>query len=259
MCQFKQILSYIFLLSFSVYGFAQNQKLNLGNDWRSLLYEQTPRLFFKSLDFNISPKYNTEEINLFITDTVVIVKNSRNRNSYAAKVNVEINVPVLTDTIFLYSFNQYVITNEFFCDMSPFDAHEKSSIGLQYIVEDKNNHIMEDNLIRFVSYTYRRGAIKSMNSRWFVTSKQKIKHRLLNDIERTDYDRAKYKICNEKQNLTLYPLLGSFHFNLPNGEYYLYFVYSFNPSLRSVKSDIIYDSRTFKGSFVSNKVKLIVK
>ena len=116
------------------------------------------------------------------------------------------------------------------------------------------------------SYERPKDEIKSMNSRRFVTSKQKIKYRLLNDTERADYNRAKYEINNKKQNLTLYPLFGSFHYYLPKGEYYLYFVYSFNtnvnlapPTYGIWDSNKPSDSKIFRGSFVSNKVKLIVK
>jgi len=210
------------------------------------------------LPFNILGQ-NVVSVNMSITDPVIVVKKSKNRNQYAAKVNVQINVTDLTDTIFLYSFNKYVTTNEFFCDMSLFDAHRESSIGLQYIVEDKNDHIMESKFIRFVSYKYLEDEIRSLNTRMFVSSKLKIENRLLNGIEQKDYDRAKYEINNEKQRLMLYPLLGKFHYYLPKGEYYLYFVYSFNPNLRYVQKDITNDRRIFNGSFVSNKVKLIVK
>ena len=210
------------------------------------------------LPFNILGQ-NVVSVNMSITDPVIVVKKSKNRNQYAAKVNVQINVTDLTDTIFLYSFNKYVTTNEFFCDMSFFDAHRGSSIGLQYIVEDKNDHIMESKFIRFVSYKYLEDEIRSLNTRMFVSSKLKIENRLLNGIEQKDYDRAKYEINNEKQRLMLYPLLGKFHYYLPKGEYYLYFVYSFNPNLRYVQKDITNDRRIFNGSFVSNKVILIVK
>ena len=77
---------------------------------------------------------------------------------------------------------------------------------------------------------------------------------------------------NEKQSIVLYPLLGNHHYNLPKGEYYLYFVYAFvppntelrhgpvtSPPIPQFFRDIANDSRTFKGYFVSNKVKLVVR
>ena len=74
------------------------------------------------------------------------------------------------------------------------------------------------------------------------------------------YDLAQYEIANKKQRVTIYPLLGSFHHYLPKGEYYLYFVYAFNPKPRFILKDIpIIDHRIFKGNFISNKVKLIVE
>jgi len=209
---------------------------------------------------------NTVSVNMSITDTVVVVKKSKNRSRYAAKVNVEISVPDFAESMFLFSFNKYVASNEFICDMNPFDNYRESSIGLQYIVEDKNNHIMKIDAITFVSYKHPVDELEIMNTRRFVSSKQKIEYRLLNDIEQSDYDRAKYKIDNGKQSLMLYPLLGSFHYYLPKGEYYLYFVYSFNnnlvhfpPATIVLDSNKPVDYKIFNGSFVSNKVKLIVK
>ena len=200
---------------------------------------------------------NPIEINLSITDTVITVKKNTNKNRYAAKANVEINVPDLQDTLFIYLFNKYVSAG-FYRDIEPFDNYkEKSAEGLNFILEDKNHHIIE-NRLTLVSYVNFKAETRAMRTRAFVNSKLEIKNKVLNDIELRNYRLAKYEITNETQSLVLYPLLGR-NFILSKGEYYLYFVYVFNPEFPYIgfSASIASDSRTYKGAFVSNKVKLI--
>jgi len=203
---------------------------------------------------------NTHEINLTITDTVITVKEGTRRNRYAAKVNVEINVPNLHDTLFLYNFNKYV-SAAFFHNEEPFDEYYKDPYffrGLYFFLEDKNQNTLRNEMI-LISFARRKDERKSLNSRNFVTSKMQIKKKVLNYFEQRDYDLAKYEITNEKQSLILYPLLGR-HPRLSQCEY-LYFVYVFEPVFPYIglPANIANDSHTFKGYFVSNKIKLIVK
>ena len=195
---------------------------------------------------------NTHEINLTITDTIIFVKESTKRNRYAAKVNVEINIPNLQDSLFLYYFNKYVPTG-YYSDDDPFDNWKNSVDGFSFIIENKYNNILR------VPFTLGGDTrkIKSREKRNFVDSKLKIKLRRLDDIELRDYNRSKYEIVNEKQSLVLYPLLGH-NFSLYKGEFYLYFVYAFVPN-PFFWGAIANDNSVFKGSFVSNKVKLIVE
>ncbi|MDD3861258.1 MAG: hypothetical protein PHW83_13780, partial [Bacteroidales bacterium] len=67
------------------------------------------------------------------------------------------------------------------------------------------------------------------------------------------------------QSLELYPLIDHYY-NLPAGEYYLYFVYSFRRdennkhllhNINSIENPD--ENNIFDGSFVSEKVKLIIK
>ena len=199
---------------------------------------------------------NTHEINLTITDTVITVKKSTKRNKYAAKVNVKINVPDLEDTLSLYFFNKYIPAGSFSGE-EPFDEFYKSTyIGLNYIVEDKNHNVIR---VRTIS-----GGSIYQEKRIFVTSKQRIKLKKLNKEQQHNYDLAKYEIINEQQCLESYPLLSGVTTNvLSKGEYYLYFVYVFKSEFPYVglfeAEEVAKNSRIFKGSFVSNKVKLIVK
>jgi len=222
----------------------------------------TQNLFFIFLLFftaNIAAQ-NAHEINLYITDTVIVKKKTKNSSQYAVKVNTEIDVRNLQDTLFLYSFNKYVFPSIFHSDLSP-DGY-KTSMGLIFIIEDKNNQIISPRSTHN-SYAKEKDETRINNSRIFVSSKQKIKYKKLNDEERRNYDRAKHVISSEKQNLELYLIFyytsGSFntYHNLPKGEYYLYFAYSsyyVPPS-----SDKIDVNKIFRGNFVSNKVKLIVE
>ena len=202
---------------------------------------------------------DTFEVSLSITDSVIVVKENTRKNLYAAKVNVEINVPNLLDSLFLYYFNKYVPAGLFSGEV-PFDEFFKSTyIGLNYIVEDKNQNIMKNGMIHG-SFVRRKDEIRSLYGRDFVTLKMQIEKRLLNHLEQRDYDLAKYEIKNKKQDLIIYPLIGR-HRSLHKGEYYLYFVYVYNPVFPYIglSESIANDSRTFRGSFVSNKVKLIVE
>ena len=197
---------------------------------------------------------NTHEINLTITDTIIFVKKSTKRNRYAAKVNVEINVPNLHDTLFLDNFKKYVSAG-FYSDIEPFNSVDYSVEGLNYIVENKYHSIIPVPFTLGGDITKIRGREK----RIFVTSSLKIKFRPLNKEEPRNYDRAKYEITEEKQCLILYPLLSIHTYSrLSKGEYYLYFVYVFVPNPVFL-GRVANDSSVFKGSFVSNKIKLIVE
>ena len=220
------------------------------------MYNMKIKYCFLSLSLflilNINAQHNLE-VNLNITDTVIVVKNSAKKHNYAAKVNMEINIPKFQDTVFLFFFNKYVRTNPFFGDIADFEHYRNYSHGLQYIIEDKNQHIMESNEIIFVSYKNPEDEIKNSDSRYFVNSKLQIEQKLLNDIEQRDYDLAVYEVNKDKQEFVLYPLIGNSHFYLPKGEYFIYFVYSYNKGIKYNRKKV------FNGSIISNKVKLIVK
>ena len=77
---------FIFLLFFSICCFAQNSISNI-KEQKEIKYPD----FYPTY----SLEQNIFEVNLSVTDTVIIVKKSTRRHQYAAKVNVEINVPEL--------------------------------------------------------------------------------------------------------------------------------------------------------------------
>ena len=195
---------------------------------------------------------NSHEVYLTITDTVVTLKENintkRNRISYAAKVNIEINVPDLQehDTIFLSRFNNYVSTVPFFGGENPFDSYKEYSIGLNYILEDINNNTLQSQAPIFE---------RSLNN--FVSSDLIIEHNYLNASEKVDYHSKIYEINNKSQSLELFPLIGDYHY-LHKGEYYLYFVYAYNGLLIWGRPDE-HDSKEFRGYIISNKIKLIVE
>jgi len=202
------------------------------------------------------------EVNLSITDTKIVKKKAKNRQKYAIKINAEINVPMLQDSVILHSFNKYVPSHFFgLSDLSP-NSYKYFSTPLMYVIEDKEGKIINARF-ELVSYENQKVEIRRMNERLFVSPKLRIERRLLNAQEQHDYDLAKYVIRNEKQNLELYLLLGEYHSNLPKGEYYLYFVYSdYNPRVPPLDMRVegkLDDGNIFRGYFVSNKVKLIVE
>ena len=129
---------------------------------------------------------DTFEINLSITDTVIVAKKDRRGFRYAAKVNVEINVPNLQNTIFLYRFNNYVPTSGFFSDMNPFENYKNSAIGLHFIIEDKDQYMIIAESM----------SLPPPSRTPFVNSRQRIKWRVLNDIESRNYSISKYEIVN---------------------------------------------------------------
>jgi len=205
---------------------------------------------------------NPYEMNLSITDTVIIAKKLIKKKVkksyiYAIKVNAEINAPNMQDSLFLYSFNKYVSSFSFFNNYIKSNLYKEISVGLMYVIEDKNNQIIIP-AFELVSYKKEKDLIRNSNSRIFVSPKLRIIRRLLTEQEQRDYDLAKHVIDSKKQSLELFPLLGEYHNNLPKGEYYLYFVYSYHSNALPI-GNIADDSRTFRGYFVSNKVKLIVE
>lgn len=205
---------------------------------------------------------NLHEVNLSITDTVIVIKKDKKSFRCPIKVHAEINAPNLQDTLFLYLFNKSVPPLPFFSDLSS-DRYKTNSIGLAFVVESTDNHIITPEF-EFVSYAKEKDDIKNTNSRVFVSSKQKIEYRQLDEKEKHNYDMAKYEISSEKQNLELYLIFhytlgtSNTYYNLPKGEYYLYLLYSYNSDLL-LNNSITNDLRIFKGYFFSNKVKLIVK
>ena len=201
-------------------------------------------------------------INLSITDTLIIRKKVKKSYKYAIKINAELNIPKLQDSVVLYSFNKYVSSN--FFDVNNFrpDKYKYFSTRLSYVIEDTNNQII-DAPHYFVSYVKSKVETRIRNERMFVSPKLKIERKLLTIQEQRDYDLAKYVIYSEKHSLVLYPLLGEYHSSLPKGEYYLYFVYSYY-NLRVPPPEMIVEGKldegnVFRGYFVSNKVKLIVE
>jgi hypothetical protein len=196
---------------------------------------------------------NTHEIKLLITDSVVIRKKVKKSYKHAIKVNAEISVNGLQDSVVLYFFNKYD-SSDFF---GPSDF-KRFTTGLLYIIENINGNIMSANF-QFISYKNSKIEEKILNSRILVSSKLRIKGKLLDEKEQLDYDMAKNVIYNKKQRLELFPVLGKYHsYNLPKGEYYIYFVYSCYPD-RLQSYGLPNDESTFIGYFVSNKVKLIIE
>jgi hypothetical protein len=211
---------------------------------------------------------NTFEINLSITDTVIVAKKLikkrgvKKSDLYAIKVNAELNVPMLQDSVVLHSFNEYVSSSFFLFNDFQSNIYKKTSTGLMYVIENKEGNIIPA-YFAFVSYENPKVDIKRRNERIFLSPKLRIERRLLNEQEQQDYDLAKYVIHSKKQSLKLYPLLGKYHFNLPKGEYYLYFVYSdYNPRVLSPDMRVkgkLDEGNVFRDYFISNKVKLIVE
>jgi len=205
---------------------------------------------------------NYFEINLLITDTVVVIKKN---TQHVVKINAEIFVQNLQDTLLLYYFNKYIPPAHFVSDFN-IDIYKKRSNGLMYIIEDESNHIISPMFV-FESYVKAKDEIKSIDSRIYISSKQKIIYKQLDEKEQRVYDLAKHEIYGEKQSLELYPILdyhlGTFSsfYNLPKGEYYLYFVYAYNSAPPTIISDNCkqFENKIFTCNFVSNKVKLIVK
>ena len=189
---------------------------------------------------------NTHNINFKIIDSVVVKK----RYPYATKVNLEVSVSDFQNVVFLYHF--YNPVNSF--------RSKTAQLSLEYIIEDKNHEIIKPKSDTFsILYPYsvedKRNALIGI----FVNSKQKILSKKLNPQQKDEYNLAKQEINNPQQEVALYLLLSVYHSDLSKGEYYLYLTYSFNPGWQYVLKDITNDPRTFKGSVISNKVKLIVE
>jgi hypothetical protein len=216
-------------------------------------------IFFLLICATTAVAQNTHEINIAITDTVIIRKKIKKSYKYAIKVNAEITIPNLQDSLILYSFNKYVASPIL---ISQFISarYKETTMGLTYIIEDKNDQIIVAHT-DFVSYVNPKIEFKQLFGRLYVTPKLKIKRRLLSIQEEREYALAKYVINKESHNLALYPLLGEYHWDLPKGEYYLYFVYSYNkiPPSSTIESNKLCDSKIFRGWIISNKVKLLVE
>lgn len=205
---------------------------------------------------------NSCEVSFIITDTVLVQKKVKNRDEYAIKVNVELYAPHLQDPLFLYCFNKYVPAHLFTVNMNSFEMPKEKSIGLIYVIEDTNHRIISP------MNSILGGNRIILDKRPFVSSKQKIFYKRLDEKEEWEYDLAKYRISNVKQRLELFPLLGKYHpYKLPKGEYYLFLVYSYygatvyfrQLSSGALNNDKLDASKIFRGCFISNKVKLVVE
>ncbi|MDR2972275.1 MAG: hypothetical protein LBU83_10155 [Bacteroidales bacterium] len=186
---------------------------------------------------------NTHEIHFKITDSVVVKK----EYPYATKINLEINVPNFQDTFFLYYFYKHI--SSFICSYQT---------DIAYIIENKNSEIIKrQNNVSL--YPYSGEDKRNARIGIFINSKQQIIRKKLSWKKKKEYNFAKYEINSSKQSVVLYLLLSVFHRDLPKGEYYLYLYYSFQPEPQYIYKEIVNDSRTFKGSIVSNKIKLIVE
>jgi len=197
-----------------------------------------------------------------ITDSVIIKK----KHPYATKVNIEIDFIDFQDTMFLYLFNNCVRTIPWWND-SIVNYYSKDEnfinpndyVGLVYQLMNENNQVISGNF-PYVFLSPRKEE-KENSIGIFINSKQKFVKKRIKDENIHDYFLSKFEINNQKQKITLYPLLDEYHKNLPKGVYYLFFIYSFNPKPFEGAwfEEMRKDSRTFKGNIVSNKVKLIVE
>jgi hypothetical protein len=203
---------------------------------------------------------NSFNIDLKITDTLIIKK----QHPYATKINLDISISNFQDTIFLYLFSKCVSTFVFWSDSIinfysrndvDFDDF-RNHVGLVYQLVDENNEVISGDFIFII-----RNPSKYNSTGTFVNSKQKYVKKRIKDENIHEHFLARYEINSPNQKVFLYPIFDEHHKELPKGVYYLYFVYSFNPKPQQGTwfEEIIKDDRTFKGSVVSNKVKLIVK
>jgi hypothetical protein len=210
----------------------------------------------------ISYSQNTHEIIFRITDSVIILK----EYPKATKFNAEIIVQNLQDNLYLYYFNKYVSPSHSISDLRR-DFYKETTCRLSYVIEDKNNWIISP-ILTHAQLRKHKEIFKNIISRTFVSSKQIFVKKQLNKIELFDYDLAKYKISSETQKLELFPLLNGDYYilHLSKGEYYLYFVYSYQETSENniypssfLDNNRPNEDKIFRGYFVSNKVKLIVE
>ncbi|MDR0206750.1 MAG: hypothetical protein LBI45_05795 [Bacteroidales bacterium] len=203
---------------------------------------------------------NTHEIIFIITDSVVVKK----EYPKATIFNAEIIVQNLQDSLYLYYFNKYASPSHMISDLRR-DFYKETTSRLSCVIEDKNNHIIFPTLT-YPQFRKPKDEFKNAMSRTFVSSKQIFVRKQLDKNDVLDYDLAKYEISIKNQNLVLFPLLYEYNYIFSKGEYYLYFVYSF----QETSENNIYPSsfsdnnrpdenKIFRGYFVSNKVKLIVE
>lgn len=203
------------------------------------------------------------KIEIEILDSLLV----KNKRQQAVKVNVIIKNTQYDDTLYLYKFNKVVHTSDFVMAYLDLNLFNNSSVGLNFIITDLEGIKIQANSINHISYKKSETEIESTYKRIFINrSNLKIRYKLLKDKkQRDEYDIGKYIVTQNSQKLELYPLIDHYY-NLTAGEYYLYFVYSyskdktnkhlFNNICSSENSD---DNKVFNGSFVSNKVKLIIK
>ena len=196
---------------------------------------------------------NAYDLNLIITDSVIVKKNY----PYATKVNVEINTPNFQEPFCLYYFNKLVGSFAYYNDY--LKENVIPPMILQYIIENENHEIIKYQGTLYLTYKnleifyrYKRVVI-------IVNSKQKIVSKKISYKKKEIANLAKYEVHSSKQKTILNLLLSVYHQDLPKGEYYLYLTYAFNPVLQNEIKDISNYSSTFRGSIVSNKVKLIVE
>ena len=203
------------------------------------------------------------KIKIEILDSLLV----KNKRQQALKVNVSMELCQCDDTLFIYRFNKVVHTSNFVIAYLDFNLFKNSSVGLNFIIEDVEDNKIQANNIDHISFKKHEDEIRSSYQRLFINkSNLKIKYKLLKDEKkRNKHDEGKYTVSENNRNFILYPLINHYY-NLPKGEYYLYFVYSFNRDLvNKPPPSSIWDSekpdknRVFNGSFISNKVKLIIK
>ena len=202
---------------------------------------------------------NTHEINFRITDTVIIKKNY----PYATKVNLEVSVPDFQEPFSLYYFYKCVRSNALSKQTilsNPLELFYESEM-LQYVIEDKNQEIIEQQsgIPSRNLYSHTFGGYIRIRIGTFVNSKNIIIKKKLKPKQQLEYGLAKYEIKKTIQNVALYLLLSEYHSDLPKGEYYLYLTYYLTPYSAYIPKEIATNNKIFKGYIVSNKVKLIVE
>ena len=218
------------------------------------------------LIFNVLASFgqNNNLVQIKILESVVTKKLKED----VVKITVKIVMDsCCLDSIYFYRFPFCVPSNPFVSDTSDLKLLMKSSIGLNYFIEDSKGNIISGHEEIRPIYKYMKDEIRSSYKIIKLNKKRlTITHEDAENLE--DFHRnqiAKIIVGQQNCGISLYPLINVFH-NIPKGEYFLFLVYSFHDEIAlKPPTSAIWDANKppnnmiYNGIMVSNKIKLIIE
>lgn len=202
-------------------------------------------------------------VKLEILDSLVVFKCKQD----VSKIRIKLTLSTTNDTnTFVFcKYSKFLPSNPFVSNEETLNMFKDSNIGLFYIIENESNEIVPATDDLQPSYKYAQDEVSSLN-KTIVIDTLNLKLNYQSSYLSSDqalYHHSELLALSNPIEMNMFPVIRNFH-SLSKGNYYLYLFYAYNKShCRNEQDDYIplksENAIVYKGSFRSNKVRLIVE